>query len=113
MGCLLPVAKAAVCCADPPQLVAFVEPRKEARRAALRVCPLPLQAWPLEPGDHLREGSHGALPQGAHAGLPSQAHRRARRRPGTQAHESTCSSEFRDTPQRSRDQVCRCFPTAR
>jgi len=30
MGCLLPVAKAAVCCADPPQLVAFVEPRKEA-----------------------------------------------------------------------------------
>lgn len=38
MGCLLPVAKAAVCCADPPQLVAFVEPRKEAGQAALGVC---------------------------------------------------------------------------
>eukprot|EP00439_Symbiodinium_sp_Y106_P033938 s7333_g4.t1 len=38
MGCLLPVAKAAVCCADPPQLVAFVEPRKEAGQAARKVC---------------------------------------------------------------------------
>ena len=44
MGCLLPVAKAAVCCADPPQLVAFVEPRKEAGQAALRACAFAAQS---------------------------------------------------------------------
>jgi len=119
MGCLLPVAKAAVCCADPPQLVAFVEPRKEARQAALRVCPCSFKPGRLSQAtirahelmEHCRKELMPAYlpklivvldagPEPMRMSAPAAAPSMLCKQHVTRSNEASA-------------QVCRCFPTAR